>query len=35
MVKLYYTGADWVVAIEGVFEQGYWRIVNWRLASHK
>jgi hypothetical protein len=28
MVKLYYTGTDWVVAIEGIFEQGYWRIVN-------
>jgi len=28
MVKLYYTGTEWVVAIEGIFEQGYWRIVN-------
>jgi len=28
MVKLYYTGTDWVVAIEGIFDQGYWRIVN-------
>jgi hypothetical protein len=28
MVKLYYTGTEWVVAIEGLFEQGYWRIVN-------
>lgn len=28
MVKLYYTGHDWVVAIEGIFDQGYWRIVN-------
>jgi hypothetical protein len=28
MKKLYYTGNDWVIAIEGIFEQGYWRIVN-------
>ena len=28
MAKLYFTGADWVLAIEGLFEQGYWRIVN-------
>ena len=28
MAKLYYTGAEWVLAIEGIFEQGYWRIVN-------
>jgi hypothetical protein len=28
MTKLYYTGNDWVLAIEGIFEQGYWRIVN-------
>ena len=28
MTKLYYTGDDWVLAIEGIFEQGYWRIVN-------
>jgi hypothetical protein len=28
MVKLYYTGTEWVVAIEGIFDEGYWRIVN-------
>jgi len=28
MKKLYYTGSEWVVAIEGIFEQGYWRIVH-------
>jgi len=28
MKKLYYTGNEWVVAIEGIFEQGYWRIVH-------
>ena len=28
LAKLYYTGNDWVLAIEGIFEQGYWRIVN-------
>ena len=28
LAKLYYTGDDWVLAIEGIFEQGYWRIVN-------
>lgn len=28
MAKLYYTGTDWVIAIEGIFDQGYWRIVN-------
>jgi len=26
--KLYYDGSTWVIAIEGIFEQGYWRIVN-------
>lgn len=26
--KLYYDGETWVIAIEGIFEQGYWRIVN-------
>jgi hypothetical protein len=25
--KLYYTGTDWVDAIEGNFEEGFWRIV--------
>lgn len=28
MKKLYYTGTTWVVAIEGIFEEGYWRIVH-------
>lgn len=28
MKKLYYTGSEWVVAIEGMFEQGFWRIVH-------
>ncbi len=28
MAKLYYTGTEWVLAIQGIFEQGYWRIVN-------
>jgi len=28
MKKLYYTGTNWVVAIEGIFEEGYWRIVH-------
>jgi hypothetical protein len=28
MKKLYFTGSDWVLAVEGLFEQGYWRIVN-------
>jgi hypothetical protein len=28
MAKLYFTGTDWVLALEGLFEQGYWRIVN-------
>jgi hypothetical protein len=28
MEKLYFTGTDWVLAIEGLYEQGYWRIVN-------
>ena len=28
MKKLFFTGTDWVLAVEGFFEQGYWRIVN-------
>lgn len=28
MKKLYFTGSDWVLAVEGLFEQGYWRVVN-------
>jgi hypothetical protein len=28
MKKLFFNGTDWVLAIEGLFEQGYWRIVN-------
>ncbi len=28
MKKLYYTGSAWVVAIEGIFNQGFWRIVH-------
>jgi len=28
MKKLYFNGTDWVLAIEGIFEQGWWRIVN-------
>lgn len=28
MKKLYFTGAEWVVAIEGIYEQGFWRIVH-------
>jgi hypothetical protein len=28
MKKLYFNGKDWVLAIEGIFEQGWWRIVN-------
>lgn len=28
MKKLFFTGTDWVLAVEGLFEQGYWRIVN-------
>jgi hypothetical protein len=28
MKKLFFTGNEWVLAIEGVFEQGWWRIVN-------
>jgi hypothetical protein len=28
MKKLFFTGSDWVLAIEGTFEQGQWRIVN-------
>ncbi|CAB4241496.1 Myoviridae tail sheath stabiliser [uncultured Caudovirales phage] len=28
MKKLFFTGSDWVLAVEGVFEQGWWRIVN-------
>lgn len=28
MKKLYYTGSEWVMAIEGIFEEGHWRIVH-------
>jgi hypothetical protein len=28
MKKLYFNGQAWVLAIEGLFEQGWWRIVN-------
>jgi len=28
MKKLYFTGAEWVLAVEGAFDQGWWRIVN-------
>jgi hypothetical protein len=28
MKKLYFTGTDWVLAVEGMFDQGWWRIVN-------
>ena len=28
MKKLYFTGNEWVLAVEGTFEQGWWRIVN-------
>lgn len=28
MKKLYFNGQSWVLAIEGIFEQGWWRIVN-------
>jgi len=28
MKKLFFNGSEWVLAIEGLFEQGYWRIVN-------
>jgi hypothetical protein len=28
MKKLYFTGDEWVLAVEGVFDQGWWRIVN-------
>ena len=28
MKKLYFNGTDWVLAIEGIFEQGWWRVVN-------
>jgi hypothetical protein len=28
MKKLFFTGNDWVLAVEGTFEQGHWRIVN-------
>jgi hypothetical protein len=28
MKKLFFNGTEWVLAIEGIFEQGYWRIVN-------
>jgi len=28
MKKLYFTGTEWVLAVEGTFDQGWWRIVN-------
>ena len=28
MKKLFFTGNEWVLAVEGIFEQGWWRIVN-------
>lgn len=28
MKKLYFTGTEWVLAVEGSFDQGWWRIVN-------
>ena len=28
MKKLYFNGVEWVLALEGIFEQGTWRIVN-------
>jgi hypothetical protein len=28
MKKLYFTGSEWVLAVEGAFDQGWWRIVN-------
>lgn len=28
MKKLYFTGSEWVLAVEGIFDQGWWRIVN-------
>lgn len=28
MKKLYFNGIEWMLAIEGVFEQGAWRIIN-------
>jgi hypothetical protein len=28
MKKLYFTGTEWVLAVEGIFDQGWWRIVN-------
>ena len=28
MKKLYFTGSEWVLAVEGTFDQGWWRIVN-------
>jgi hypothetical protein len=28
MKKLFFAGTDWVLAVEGTFEQGWWRIVN-------
>lgn len=28
MKKLYYTGTEWVMALEGIFEEGHWRIVH-------
>jgi hypothetical protein len=27
MAKLFYTGTQWVDAVEGIFEEGFWRIV--------
>jgi len=28
MKKLFFNGNEWVVAVEGIFDQGYWRIVH-------
>jgi hypothetical protein len=28
MKKLFFNGNDWILAIEGIYEQGSWRIVN-------
>ena len=28
MAKLFFTGSEWVLAVEGTFEQGQWRVVN-------
>lgn len=28
MKKLFFTGSEWVLAVEGIIDQGWWRIVN-------